>query len=127
MPPLLTALLPIWVTAAADSPPARGSSAYAEATARLFAKPTLCRFRIEIPEEGIARLQSEVPLVNAGSVVWVITKGIRVIALRPNAERYDPVAEWKGPVNAITARPVFLGDRVLLWDSAALRMLRVAE
>ena len=72
-------------------------------------------------------LQSLVPLVNAGSVVLVITKGIRLTMVRPNAERYDPVAEWRGPVNGINAGPAFLGVRILLWDSGALRLFVLGE
>jgi hypothetical protein len=56
-------------------------------------------------------------------VVLAITKGIRLVAIRPNPDRYDPMAEWQGPVNAIEAGPVFLGDRILMWDSGALRMM----
>jgi outer membrane protein assembly factor BamB len=72
-------------------------------------------------------LQSEVPPVNAGGVVVVVTKGILITLLRPNPERYEPVAEWKGPVNAIHVGPVFLGDRILVWDSRALRLFRLAK
>jgi len=72
-------------------------------------------------------LQSEVPLVSAGSAVLVITKGIRLTLLHASPEDYDPLAEWQGPVQAITAGPVFLGDRLLLWDSGALRMMGLAN
>jgi outer membrane protein assembly factor BamB len=72
-------------------------------------------------------LQSEVPLINAGSVVLTITKGIRVTVLRPNPLRYEPLAQWQGPTNAILAGPVFLGDRLLMWDSGALRMMSLRD
>jgi len=39
------------------------------------------------------------------------------------AERYDPVVESQGPVQGIPAGTVFMGDRILWWDSAALRMM----
>lgn len=68
-------------------------------------------------EDGV---QSEVPLINLGSAVLVVTKGIRISVLRPNAQRFDPIVEWQGPVAGIVAGPVFLGNRLLLWDSQAL-------
>jgi len=70
-------------------------------------------------------LQSNVPLVNAGSVVLAVTKGLRITVFRPNAERYDPVTEWQGPRSAMSAGPVFLGDRILLLDSGGLRMMGI--
>jgi hypothetical protein len=70
-------------------------------------------------------LQSEVPLINAGSVILAITKGIRVNVFRPIRERYDPVVELQGPVQAISAGTVFTGDSILWWDSGALRMMKL--
>jgi outer membrane protein assembly factor BamB len=72
-------------------------------------------------------LQSEVPLINLGTFVLAVTKGIRLHVFRPNAERFDPVAEWQGPVASMVASPVFLDDRILLWDSSGLRMMAVAD
>ena len=72
-------------------------------------------------------LQSEVPLINAGSVVLAVTKGIRVNIFRPNAERYDPAVELQGPVQGLSAGTVFMGDRILWWDSGALRMMSFGE
>jgi outer membrane protein assembly factor BamB len=72
-------------------------------------------------------LQSIVPLVSADGHVLAITKGIRLTVLRPSPRRYEPLAEWQGPTNAIRAGPVFLGDRILMWDSGALRMMSLRE
>lgn len=60
-------------------------------------------------------------------MVGLTVRGIRVFVPRPNAQRYDPIAETQGPVNGISAGPVFLGDRLLMLDSGALRMMTLRE
>jgi outer membrane protein assembly factor BamB len=65
-------------------------------------------------------------LLNAGTVWLALTEKGRLIAVRPSATAYMPIAEYHVSDSDTHAHPVLLGDRILIKDAAALRCFRIA-
>jgi RNA polymerase sigma factor (sigma-70 family) len=64
-------------------------------------------------------------IVNAGNVLLCLTEKGRLIVVRPSADKYDPIAEYKVSDTDTHAHPVFLGERILIKDATTLRSLRI--
>jgi hypothetical protein len=82
-------------------------------------------------QDGGPRL-GNAAILNAGSAILFLTNDGRLIAVKPSAARYEPLAEYVvddtppergGP--STWAHPVFLGDRVLVKDRTTLRSFRL--
>jgi RNA polymerase sigma factor (sigma-70 family) len=66
-------------------------------------------------------------IVNAGSVLLLLTNDGRLVLIKPSATRYEPIAEYRVSDTATYAHPVLLGNRVLIKDASTLRSLRIEQ
>jgi outer membrane protein assembly factor BamB len=66
-------------------------------------------------------------VLHAGSVVLFLTHKGRLVVAKPSATAFQPLATYHVSDAPIWANPVFLGDRLLIKDAAALRSFRIEQ
>jgi outer membrane protein assembly factor BamB len=66
-------------------------------------------------------------VLNAGDAWLFLTERGRLVVVKPNRRAYEPVAEYHVSDTQTWAHPVFLGDRLLIRDAAALRSFRIGQ
>lgn len=66
------------------------------------------------------RMGSNVALLDAGSVLVLLTTDSRLIVIKPSATGYEPIANFKVADTPTWAHPVLLGKRILVKDKTAL-------
>jgi outer membrane protein assembly factor BamB len=67
-------------------------------------------------------------ILHAGSVVLFLTNKGRLVVAKPSATAFEPIAAYQVVSEIpIWAHPVFLGDRILIKDTTALRSFRIEQ
>jgi outer membrane protein assembly factor BamB len=66
-------------------------------------------------------------ILNAGSVLLLLTNEGRLVVIKPSPGGYEPIVEYRVSDTATYAHPVFLGDRVLIKDASTLRSFRIEQ
>src|SRR5262249_23173273 len=66
-------------------------------------------------------------ILNAGSVLLLLTNEGRLVVIKPSPRGHEPIAEYRVSDPAPYAHPVFLGDRVLIKDASTLRSFRIEQ
>ena len=56
-----------------------------------------------------------------------LTRHGRLVVVKPNGEKYEPIAEYKVSDSWTEVHPVFLGDRILIRDRNTLRSFRIVQ
>jgi outer membrane protein assembly factor BamB len=64
-------------------------------------------------------------VLNAGNAWLFLTERGRLVVVKPDGKRYEPIAEYKVSDRQTWAHPVFLGDRILIRDDMTLRCFRI--
>jgi outer membrane protein assembly factor BamB len=64
-------------------------------------------------------------VLNAGSVLLFLTSRGRLVVVKPNGEKYEPIAQYQVSDRQTWAHPAFLGDRLLIRDDISLRSFRI--
>jgi outer membrane protein assembly factor BamB len=64
-------------------------------------------------------------VVNARTVLVFLTVNGRLVVVKPNGKRYEPIAEYRVSDRQTWAYPIFLGDRILIRDDTTLRSYRI--
>jgi outer membrane protein assembly factor BamB len=64
-------------------------------------------------------------VLNARSVLLFLTVRGRLVVVKPDGEKYQPIVEYQVSDRQTWAHPVFLGDRILIRDDLTLRSFRI--
>jgi outer membrane protein assembly factor BamB len=75
--------------------------------------------------ESDGRLESSASVLNAESCWLALTTNGQLFVLKPCGTAYRQVAKYRVSDGRTWAQPVFLGDRILIRDASALRLLRI--
>jgi RNA polymerase sigma factor (sigma-70 family) len=73
------------------------------------------------------QLGANATILNAGSVLLVLTSNGRLLVIRPSGTAYEQMAEYRVSDTQTWPSPVFLGDRVLIQDQTTLRCFRIEQ
>jgi outer membrane protein assembly factor BamB len=66
-------------------------------------------------------------IVNLGSVLLVLKDRGQLLVVKPSAEAFETIAEYRLCDRPTMAHPVFLGDRILIKDDLTLRSFRIEK
>jgi outer membrane protein assembly factor BamB len=73
------------------------------------------------------RLGAYASILNAGSVMLVLSDRGELIVCKASGTAYEPIAKYRVPDTPTYAHPVFLGDRILIKGKDTLRSFRIKE
>jgi outer membrane protein assembly factor BamB len=78
-------------------------------------------------EKDSSQQVANASILNAGSVLLLLTNEGRLLVAKPSATAYEPMAEYRVSDTATYAHPVFLGDRIVIKDQTTLRSFRIEQ